>query len=72
MQFNPSGGYRYGETREMTNQETARKKLREVFSDEFVDNFKFIWWYCASRSGAGHDVPATMDQGGNYLFSGFD
>ena len=72
MQFNPSGGYRYGEKREMTNQETARKKLREVFSDEFVDNFKFIWWYCASRSGAGHDVPATMDQGGNYLFSGFD
>lgn len=72
MQFNPSGGYRYGETREMTNQEAARKKLREVFSDEFVDNFKFIWWYCASRSGAGHDVPATMDQGGNYLFSGFD
>jgi len=72
MQFNPSGRYGYGETRQMTNQEAARKKLREVFSDEFVDNFKFIWWYCASRSGAGHDVPATMDQGGNYLFSGFD
>ena len=72
MQFNPSGCYGHGETRQMTNQEAARKKLREVFSDEFVDNFKFIWWYCASRSGAGHDVPATMDQGGNYLFSGFD
>ena len=72
MQFNPSGSYRYGEKREMTNQEAARKKLRTVFSDEFVDNFKFIWWYCASRDGAGHDVPATMDQGGNYLFSGFD
>lgn len=72
MQFNPSGSYRYGEKREMTNQEAARKKLRTVFSDEFVDNFKFIWWYCASRDGAGHDVPATMEQGGNYLFSGFD
>ena len=72
MQFDRSGCYGYGETRQMTNQEAARKKLREVFSDEFVDNFKFIWWYCASRSGAGHDVPATMDQGGNYLFSGFD
>lgn len=72
MQFNPSGSYRYGEKREMTNQEAARKKLREVFSDEFVDNFKFVWWYCASRRGAGHDVPATMEQGGNYLFSGFD
>lgn len=72
MQFNPSGYYGRGETRQMTNQEAARKKLREVFSDEFVDNFNFIWWYCASRSGAGHDVPATMEQGGNYLFSGFD
>ena len=72
MQFNPSGGYRYGETHQMTNQEAARKMLREVFSDEFVDNFNFIWWYCAGRSGAGHDVPATMEQGGNYLFSGFD
>lgn len=74
MQFNPSGGYsvgRYG-VREMTNMETAKAKLRTVFSDEFVDNFKFIWWYCASRDGAGHDVPATMNDAGNYLFSGFD
>lgn len=75
MQFNPSGSYRrsyyYGE-REETNLEAARKQLRTVFSDEFVDNFKFIWWYCASRDGAGHDVPATMDDTGNYLFSGFD
>ena len=68
MQFNPVEGRGYG----MTNQEFARKKLREVFSEEFVNNFNFIWWFCASRDGAGHDVPATMDQGGNYLFSGFD
>ena len=57
---------------EQTNLEAAREKLRTVFSDEFVDNFKFVWWYCASRDGAGHDVPATMNDAGNYLFSGFD
>ena len=72
MQFNPSGYYNRRSEREATNQEAARALLRTVFSDDFVDNFNFIWWYCASRSGAGHDVPATMDQGGNYVFSGFD
>ena len=72
MQFNPTGGWDYRVERETTNQEEARRILREAFSDEFVDNFNFIWWYCASRDGAGHDVPATMDQGGNYMFSGFD
>ena len=72
MQFNPSGRWSYRNEREATNQEAARAILREAFSDEFVDNFNFIWWYCASRDGAGHDVPATMDQGGNYMFSGFD
>ena len=72
MQFNPTGCYSPTMVRDATNQEAARAILREAFSDEFVDNFNFIWWYCASRSGAGHDVPATMDQGGNYMFSGFD
>lgn len=72
MQFNPTGRWDYRAERETTNQEEARRILREAFSDEFVDNFNFIWWYCASRDGAGHDVPATMDQGGNYMFSGFD
>jgi hypothetical protein len=72
MQFNPTDRWNYRAERETTNQEEARRILREAFSDEFVDNFNFIWWYCASRDGAGHDVPATMDQGGNYMFSGFD
>ena len=72
MQFNRSGGWSLRAERETTNQEEARNILREVFSEEFVKNFNFIWWYCASRAGAGHDVPATMDQGGNYMFSGFD
>lgn len=72
MQFNPTGRWSLRAERESTNQEEARNILREVFSEEFVKNFNFIWWYCASRDGAGHDVPATMDQGGNYMFSGFD
>ena len=76
MQFNPSGTYsyrpQYGRLEEKTNIDAALAKLRTVFSEEFVENFKFVWWYCASRDGAGHDVPATMDHGGNYLFSGFD
>ena len=72
MQFNQTGIYNYRKEREATNLESARALLRGAFSDEFVDNFNFIWWYCASREGAGHDVPATMEDGGNYLLSGFD
>ena len=74
MQFNPSETYGYmgDEMVERTNLQAAKNLLRTAFSEEFVENFKFIWWYCASRYGAGHDVPATMEDGGNYLFSGFD
>ena len=72
MQFNPSGSWNYRAERETTNQEEARKILLEAFSQDFVDNFKFVWWYCAGRDDAANDVPATMDQGGNYMFSGFD
>ena len=72
MQFNPSGSYYSSYGREKTNNEEMMRKLREVFPEEWVKNFKAIWWYCASRSGASHDVPATMDMGGQYIFSGFD
>ena len=72
MQFNPTGRWNAKNEREQTNYEAMKDMLRAAFPDEWVDNLKIIWWYCASRSGAGHDVPATMDQGGNYLFSGFD
>ena len=73
MQFNPSNGYydasgKY--VREMTNYETAMAKLREVFPKEFVDEFKIIWWYCASRQTS--DFPSTMDDAGSYMVSGFD
>ena len=71
MQFSNSGSYSsYG--RERTNNEEMMRKLREAFPEEWVENFKAIWWYCASRDGSSHDVPATMDMGGQYIFSGFD
>lgn len=72
MQFNISGGYNYRENRGNTNYEEMMNKLRTVFPKEWVDNFKVIWWYCASRDGSSHDVPATMDMPGQYLLSGFD
>ena len=70
MQFDPSNGY-VSRSKE-TNYETAMRKLRAEFPDKWVENFKIIWWYCAGRPGASQDVPATMDMGGQYLFSGFD
>lgn len=71
MQFSDSGSYSsYGHER--TNNEEMMRKLREAFPEEWVENFKAIWWYCASRDGSSHDVPATMDMGGQYIFSGFD
>lgn len=73
MQFNPTGYYgNYTKNQEFTNYELAMEKLRSVFPEEFVKDFKIIWWYCAGRDGSSHDVPVTMDMGGQYLFSGFD
>ncbi len=75
MQFNPAGGwvsYRgkaYYEA-EKTNYETAIAKLRRVFPQEFVDEFKIVWWFCAGRDT--EDFPSTMDDAGTYVFSGFD
>lgn len=42
----------------------------ECFPESFVDNFKIVWWYCAGRPT--NDYPSTMDDGGTYMFSGFD
>lgn len=64
MQFNPTRGGRN------TNYEAMKVALYEVFPREFVDSMKFIWWNVNGR--ANNDVPATMDDGGCYLFSGFD
>ena len=71
MQFNPSNNYyRTNKADELTNYAEAMRKLRSVFPDEFVDNFKIIWWYCSNRKTS--DFPSTMDNGGTYMLSGFD
>ena len=63
MQFNPVGSYE-------TNYEMAKRELSAVFPQDWVDNFKFIWWQVNGRRT--NDVPATMDDGGCYFISGFD
>lgn len=72
MQFNPSGysEHRAGRNVELTNYQTAIKKLSAVFPKEFVDEFKIIWWYCANRKTS--DFPSTMDEAGTYMISGYD
>ena len=70
MQFNPSGYGSYGRGAERTNYEEAMKKLRTVFPEEFVKDFKMIWWYCSNARTT--DFPSTMDDAGTYMVSGFD
>lgn len=72
MQFNPSGSYwgTYGRNKELSNIEASKAKLRSAFPDEFVDNFKFIWWNVTSRATT--DVPSTLDDSQSYFLSGFD
>jgi hypothetical protein len=72
MQFNPSNSYRYtpSASAERTNYEAAMAKLRQVFPEEFVNEFKIVWWFCAGRKT--NDYPSTMDDAGTYMISGFD
>ena len=72
MQFNPSGNFYFeaDSIAERTNYEAAMEKLREVFPEEFVKNFKIIWWNVANERTK--DFPSTMDDAGTYFFSGFD
>lgn len=53
-----------------SNYECAMDKLRSVFPEDFVKNFKIIWWNCTSRQT--NDFPSTMENSGTYFFSGFD
>lgn len=69
MQFNtPKYGWLY-ENSDKTNNEEMMDKLRSVFPDSFVDSMKFIWWQV---NGNAKDVPATLNDKGNILISGFD
>lgn len=74
MQFNPSNSWSYrggyDSSAERTNYEAAMKKLRTVFPEEFVKDFKIIWWYCSNARTT--DFPSTMEDGGTYMLSGFD
>jgi hypothetical protein len=73
MQFNPTQRCWWDDKPfkdEKSNYEAAMAKLRAVFPQEFVDNFKIVWWYCTNRSTS--DFPSTMEDAGTYMFSGFD
>jgi hypothetical protein len=73
MQFNPAQRCWWDEPvykDEKSNYEAAMAKLRTVFPQEFVDNFKIVWWYCTNRGTS--DFPSTMEDAGTYMFSGFD
>ena len=63
MQFNPTGSTQ-------TNHEAQMSKLRNVFPPEWVDNFRVIWWDVTGRRPDNH--PTHIDEGGTYVFSGFD
>lgn len=63
MQFNTFDGDVDGNYAEM------KRRLCEVFPQEFVDDMKFIWWNCISRV---ENFPATIEDGGCYFLSGFD
>ena len=62
MQFNATGGVD-------TNYERCKAMLLEVFPQEFVDNFKFVWWNVATAT---RDFPSRINDGGTFLLSGFD
>lgn len=73
MQFNPTGYYweRGSVEEELSNIEAAKTKLRSVFPQEFVDEFKFIWWNVTDSRGT-NDMPSTLADSSSYFFSGFD
>lgn len=72
MQFNPVSNTRwdYVPTREeeKTNYEASKAMLAEVFPQEWVDDFKFVWWHVNGRT---KDFPSNMDCGGCYNIGGF-
>jgi len=78
MQFNPvkndcwySSPVRKPSSQKVqTNHEAAKEKLSAVFPKEYVDNFKVVWWDCTGRRP--DNKPTHMDEGGTYVFSGFD
>lgn len=76
MQFNPTDTWwnwrsnTVTRQEELSNIEAAKAKLCQAFPQEFVDEFKFIWWNVTSRRT--EDMPSTLDDQSSYFFSGFD
>lgn len=54
-----------------SNAETAYQKLSKVFSKEFMDNFKFVWWMLQSSAG-GNKFETYGKVPNNFYFSGYD
>jgi hypothetical protein len=73
MQFNPvETRYNWDKRcyeRTETNFEAMKRKMYEVFPQDFVDNMKFIWWNVSARNT---DFPTRLEDGGSYMLSGFD
>lgn len=64
MQFNPTDS-------KDTNYKKALEKLKKGgFPEQFIKNLKIVWWYCSGLKT--NDYPSTIDDGGTYVFSGFD
>lgn len=53
-----------------TNYQLSIKKLSQVFSKEYVDNFIFIWWDVTGR--VPENQPQHIDEPNGYVLSGFD
>lgn len=63
MQFNPVKG------NHTTNYKMMIEKLEAVFPDEFVENFRVIWWWVTGR---GADFPSDAADTGVTMMGGFD
>lgn len=67
MEFNPT---QFG-----TNTETVFKRLRTVFSKEFVNNFKLVFWNLQSNAygrGTGEKFETHGNEKNVFYFSGYD
>lgn len=62
MQFDRSGP--------KTTYNIAVQRLKSAFSQEFCDDFQFIWWDCTGRCP--NDFPQTVSEPNGYVISGFD
>jgi hypothetical protein len=75
MEFDPSDDMVFEDGQvsislQQTNYEAAKKKLKACFPEEWVEQFKIVWWQVDGEDAS--SVPSTLEDGGTYFFSGFD